>query len=126
MVMLAEGEYNPSQGTSSKNDEKDQNHYVPPEMEPAVFSTSGSIHNIQHAEVKLGAFIQRGVRFVKIRMRWSVFSLSRPKKSIISSSEATLLDRQPLGARLPVPNRLHEVFSFSKVGQNSYQISSIM
>ena len=28
--MLAEGEYNPSQGTSSKNDEKDQNHYVPP------------------------------------------------------------------------------------------------
>ena len=54
--MLAEGEYNPSQGTSSKNDEKDQNHYVPPEMEPAVFSTSGSIHNIQHAEVKLGAF----------------------------------------------------------------------
>ena len=37
--MLAEGEYNPSQGTSSKNDEKDQNHYVPPEMEPAIFST---------------------------------------------------------------------------------------
>ena len=37
--MLAEGEYNPSQGTSSKNDEKDQNHYVPPEMEPAVFLT---------------------------------------------------------------------------------------
>ena len=29
MVMLAEGEYNPSQGTSSKNDEKDQNHHVP-------------------------------------------------------------------------------------------------
>ena len=28
--MLAEGEYNPSQGTSSKNDEKDQNHHVPP------------------------------------------------------------------------------------------------
>ena len=53
--MLAEGEYNPSQGTSSKNDEKDQNHYVPPEMEPPVFSI-GSIHHSQHAEVKLGAF----------------------------------------------------------------------
>ena len=40
MVMLAEGEYNPSQGTCSKNDEKDQNHHVPPaqEMAPAVFS----------------------------------------------------------------------------------------
>ena len=38
--MLAEGEYNPSQGTCSKNDEKDQNHHVPPaqEMAPAVFS----------------------------------------------------------------------------------------
>ena len=57
--MLAQGEYDPSQGTSSKNDEKDQNHYVPPEMEPAVFSTSGSIHNIQHTEVKLGAFSDR-------------------------------------------------------------------
>ena len=55
--MLAEGEYNPSQGTCSKNDEKDQNHYVPPaqEMAPPVFSI-GSIHNSQHAEVKLGAF----------------------------------------------------------------------
>ena len=53
--MLAEGEYNPSQGTSSKNDEKDQNHYVPPEMEPPVFSI-GSIHHSQHAEVKLGPF----------------------------------------------------------------------
>ena len=40
MVMLAEGEYNPSQGTCSKNDEKDQNHHVPQsqEMAPAVFS----------------------------------------------------------------------------------------
>ena len=55
MVMLAEGEYNPSQGTSSKNDEKDQNHHVPPEMEPPVFSIR-SIHHSEHAEVKLGAF----------------------------------------------------------------------
>ena len=29
MVMLAEGEYNLSQGTSSKKAEKDQNHHVP-------------------------------------------------------------------------------------------------